>query len=231
MNAIASAKSVEKVFGAGASAARALNGVDLDVAPGEVVLLMGPSGSGKTTLLSIIGCILRQTAGRVQVCGEDVATLGRRELAKLRLHKIGFVFQDFNLLPALSAVENVEMPLDLAGVAGRQARGQALDALEAVGLQNKVRALPGDLSGGEKQRVAIARAMINRPHLLLADEPTAALDFQHGREILERLRDSAHVRACGVVIVSHDGRAREFADRIVCLEDGRLSRDTYSMTR
>jgi putative ABC transport system ATP-binding protein len=231
MSAVASAQSVEKIFGAGASAARALNGVDLEVAPGEVVLLMGPSGSGKTTLLSIIGCILRQTAGRVRVCGKDVAELGRRDLAKLRLRKIGFVFQDFNLLPALSAVENVEMPLELAGLRGERARRQALEALAKVGLESKVGALPADLSGGEKQRVAIARALINQPSLLLADEPTAALDFGHGREILERLRDSAHQKGCGVVIVPHDSRAREFADRIVCLEDGRLAPDTYSIAR
>lgn len=220
---VASVRAVEKVFGSGAAAVRALNGVALDVHCNEVLLLTGPSGSGKTTLLSIMGCILRPSAGHLRICGRETRNLSRKDLAALRLRHIGFVFQDFNLLPTLSAVENVEIPLSLSGAGAKESRQRALDVLEAVGLSGKSRAFPADLSGGEKQRVAIARALINRPSLLLADEPTAALDSRNGRVILEMLRDSGRKRECAVVIVSHDGRAREFADRIVYLEDGRLA--------
>jgi putative ABC transport system ATP-binding protein len=214
---------VEKIFGSGAAAVRALNGVDLDVYRNEVLLLMGPSGSGKTTLLSIMGCILRPSAGRLQIRGLEIEKLSRKELSAVRLRHIGFVFQDFNLLPTLSAVENVEIPLQLGGVGAKESRAKALSLLESVGLSERSRALPADLSGGEKQRVAIARALITRPSLLLADEPTAALDSRNGRGILEMLRDSGRSKDCGVVIVSHDGRAREFVDRIVYLEDGRVA--------
>ena len=231
MKQVASVTAVEKVFGSGAGAVRALNGVDLDVRQGEVLLLTGPSGSGKTTLLSIMGCILRPSAGRLHVCGQETRNLSRKDLAALRLRHIGFVFQDFNLLPTLSAVENIEMPLRLAGAGARESRRRALDLLESVGLAGKSRAFPPDLSGGEKQRVAIARALINNPSLLLADEPTASLDSRNGRVILEMLRDSGSKRECAVVIVSHDGRAREFADRIVYLEDGRLAGSPDSTTR
>ncbi len=220
---VASVRAVEKVFGSGAAAVRALNGVDLDVQRSEVLLLTGPSGSGKTTLLSIMGCILRPSAGRLHIRGRETGDLSRKDLAALRLRHIGFVFQDFNLLPTLSAVENVEMPLSLAGAGAKESRRRALDILESVGLGGKSRAFPADLSGGEKQRVAIARALINSPSLLLADEPTASLDSRNGRVILEMLRDSGRKRECAVVIVSHDARAREFADRIVYLEDGRLA--------
>jgi putative ABC transport system ATP-binding protein len=220
---VASVTAVEKVFGSGAAAVRALNGVDLNVGRNEVLLLTGPSGSGKTTLLSIIGCVLRPSAGSLRIRGQETRNLSRKNLAALRLRHIGFVFQDFNLLPTLSAVENVEIPLSLAGAGAKESRHRALDLLEAVGLGGKSRAFPADLSGGEKQRVAIARALINRPSLLLADEPTASLDSRNGRVILEMLRDSGRKSECAVVIVSHDGRAREFVDRIVYLEDGRLA--------
>jgi putative ABC transport system ATP-binding protein len=220
---VASVRAVEKVFGFGAEAVRALNGVDLDVQGSEVLLLTGPSGSGKTTLLSIIGCILRPSAGRVRIRNQDIGKLTRKDLATLRLRQIGFVFQAFNLLPTLSAVENVEIPLDLGGCGAKESRERAFEVLESVGLRDKGHAFPADLSGGEKQRVAIARALINRPSLLLADEPTASLDSRNGRVILEMLRDSGRKRECSVVIVSHDSRAREFADRILYLEDGRLA--------
>jgi len=220
---VASVRAVEKVFGSGAAAVQALNGVDLDVRRSEVLLLTGPSGSGKTTLLSIMGCILRPSAGHIRICGRETRSLSRKDLAALRLRYIGFVFQDFNLLSTLSAVENVEIPLRLAGAGAKESRQRALDILESVGLGGKIRAFPSDLSGGEKQRVAIARAFINRASLLLADEPTASLDSRNRRVILEMLRDSGRNRECAVVIVSHDARAREFADRIVYLEDGRLA--------
>jgi putative ABC transport system ATP-binding protein len=228
---VASVRSVEKVFGSGPAAVRALRGIDLDVERGEVVLLTGPSGSGKTTLLSIMGCILRATAGAVRICGHEIGSLSRGDLPPVRLRHIGFVFQDFNLLPTLSAVENAEMPLHLVGVEEGKARLRALEALSALGLSGRIDAVPADLSGGEKQRVAIARALINHPSLVLADEPTAALDFENGSAILELLRHAARERECGVVIVSHDNRAREFVDRVVCLEDGRLAPDRYSTTR
>jgi putative ABC transport system ATP-binding protein len=225
MNPVASVMSVEKVFGSGAAVVQALNGVNLDAYRGEVLLLMGPSGSGKTTLLSIMGCILRPSAGHVRIRDQEVADLTRKDLTMLRLRHIGFVFQDFNLLSTLSAAENVEMPLLLAGLGAKEARGRALAVLESVGMSNRSRAFPADLSGGEKQRTAIARALINNPSLLLADEPTAALDFKNGRVILEMLRECCRKHECGVVIVSHDSRACEFVDRIACLEDGRLVPD------
>src|SRR2546425_3606603 len=162
---VASVRSIDKVFGSGAAAVRALNGVDLDVHRSEVLLLMGPSGSGKTTLLSIMGCILRPSAGRLRISGQETGNLTRKDLAAVRLRHIGFVFQDFNLLPTLSAVENVEIPLQLSGAGPRESRESALDLLESVGLRDRSRAFPTDLSGGEKQRVAIARALITRPSL------------------------------------------------------------------
>jgi putative ABC transport system ATP-binding protein len=233
MNPVASVMSVEKVFGSGAAVVQALNGVNLDAYRGEVLLLMGPSGSGKTTLLSIMGCILRPSAGHVRIRDQEVADLTRKDLTMLRLRHIGFVFQDFNLLSTLSAAENVEMPLLLAGLGAKEARRRALAVLESVGMSDRSRAFPADLSGGEKQRTAIARALINNPSLLLADEPTAALDFKNGRVILEMLRECCRKHECGVVIVSHDSRAREFVDRIACLEDGRLAPDgaDYSTTK
>lgn len=225
MSPAATVISVHKEFGSGAATVRALNAVDLDVYRGEVLLLMGPSGSGKTTLLSIIGCMLQPTAGAVHVCGHDVTALPRKKRSALRLECIGFVFQDFNLLPALSAVENIEIPLLLRKVHVREARRRAIGALESVGLGAKENVIPAELSGGEKQRVAIARALIGKPSLLLADEPTAALDCANGRAILELLAGSASQNGCGVVIVSHDLRAREFADRVAFLEDGKLAPD------
>jgi putative ABC transport system ATP-binding protein len=220
---VASARAVRKTFGTGVAAVHAVDGVDLDVTQGEVLLLTGPSGSGKTTLLSIIGCILRPCSGSIRICGRETQPLSRKDLASLRLRYIGFVFQDFNLLANLNAVENVELPLRLRGVPPRQARHEALAALDAVGLLSCSRTFPAELSGGQKQRVAIARAVIHKPDLLLADEPTAALDSQNGRAILEMLRDSGKSRNCATVIVSHDSRAREFGDRVVCLRDGRFS--------
>jgi putative ABC transport system ATP-binding protein len=220
---VACARSIHKTFGRAAAAVQALDGVDLDVHRDEVLLLTGPSGSGKTTLLSIIGCILQPSSGSLQICGVDTRSLSRSDLALLRLRRVGFVFQDFNLLPNLSAVENVELPLTLAGVPGREARQEALRALDTVGLAAQSRVFPEDLSGGQKQRIAIARAVVHRPDLLLADEPTASLDSQTGRTILELLRGSGKFGNRGAVIVSHDSRAREFADRVVCLRDGRVA--------
>jgi putative ABC transport system ATP-binding protein len=217
----ASLRGVVKRYGHGRTAFTALRGIDLDVRAGELTLLMGPSGSGKTTLISIMGCLISPSEGSVEICGRSVGSLGERELPRIRLGNIGFVFQGFNLLESLNAVENVEVPLALQGWRGRRSREKALGLLAAMSLEGKERQLPEDLSGGEKQRVAIARALAADPSLLLADEPTAALDGRTGHQVMEIL----HARAgqgMAVVVVTHDVRLMDMADRIVRLEDGRL---------
>jgi putative ABC transport system ATP-binding protein len=215
-------KNVSKTYSPGVAAVHALNGVNLTVKSGEVVFLMGPSGSGKTTLLSVMGCILQPTSGSVSIRGREVAGLSERELPAIRLANIGFVFQGFNLFPTLSAGENVELALDLKGIRGRSARGRAMDLLGQVGIREKYDVFPADLSGGQKQRVAIARALAGAPDILLADEPTAALDSHVGRRILELVRSLAHSQGVAVVIVTHDSRMLQFADRLVHIEDGRI---------
>ena len=217
----ASLRGVVKRYGRGHTAFTALRGIDLDVRAGEFTLLMGPSGSGKTTLISIMGCLLAPSEGIVEICGRRVDGLDERALPRVRLEEIGFVFQSFNLLSSLTALENIEVPLFLRGIRGRRARIAALGLLEAVGLRGKEKQLPEDLSGGEKQRVAIARALAIEPSLILADEPTAALDIHTGRQVMEILRDRAH-KGVAVVIVSHDVRLESLADRVLRLEDGRL---------
>lgn len=211
-----------KIYGEGATAVKALDGVDLVVRKGEVVLIMGPSGSGKTTLLSVIGALLTPTSGTVNLAGEDVTILSERELPDIRLKHLGFVFQDFNLLSALSARENIELVLNLAGVKGAEAIRRAEDTLTGLGLGERLDFRPDKLSGGEKQRVAIARALANKPEILLCDEPTANLDSKIGHDIVRRLRAIAKEQDRSVVIVSHDTRIREHADRILWLEDGRF---------
>lgn len=215
-------RSITKTFDEGAASVRALAGVDLDVESGEVVLLMGPSGSGKTTLLSVMGCILRPTSGSVKIRGREVTGLDERQLPGVRLQHIGFIFQGFNLFPALTAGENVELALDLKGRRGREARRRAHELLGQVGLSEKYDAYPADLSGGQKQRVAIARALAGDPEIILADEPTAALDSVSGRAVIELLQGLAHARGRAVVIVTHDNRILPFADRIVHIADGRI---------
>jgi putative ABC transport system ATP-binding protein len=189
---------------------------------GEVVLLMGPSGSGKTTLLSIMGCILRPTSGRVFIGGHDVTELGEKDLPRVRLENIGFIFQGFNLFPNLTSGENVELTLDLKGVRGKAAKRIAGDLLDQVGLHDKYGTFPADLSGGQKQRVAIARALAGEPRIILADEPTAALDSHSGRTVIELMRDLAHRGGRAVAIVTHDNRTLAYADRIIHIEDGRI---------
>jgi putative ABC transport system ATP-binding protein len=199
-----------------------VRGVDLTAAAGEVTVVMGPSGSGKTTLLSMIGGLLRPTSGRIVMDGLDITALGRRELPRVRRHLVGFVFQTFNLLEALSAQENVEIALNVAGVTGPQAHERARTLLMEAGLAERLHFTARDLSAGEKQRVAIARALANRPRLLLADEPTANLDSDSGHEVMELLRDLTRRKGSGALVVSHDERLLEIADRILWLQDGRL---------
>jgi len=213
---------LEKTFGRDDVQVRAVRGVDLQVRPGEVVLIMGPSGSGKTTLLSMLGAMLRPTSGRIVIDGLDLATLPESKLPDLRARRFGFVFQDFNLLSALSVQENVEFALNLAGTRGHQARDRATALLNGFGLADRLRFRPDKLSGGEKQRVAIARALANEPTLILADEPTANLDSKIGHEIARLLRSIASQQGRSVIIVSHDSRLKEIADRVLWLEDGQF---------
>jgi putative ABC transport system ATP-binding protein len=214
------ASNLERRFGHGATEVRAVRGVDLDVRPGEVLLIMGPSGSGKTTLLSMLGAMLRPTSGRVVVDGTDLTALRESRLPAFRARHFGFVFQDFNLLGALSARENVEFALNLAGVRGRAARRRAEQLLSDLGLGERLGFRPHKLSGGEKQRIAIARALANEPAVILADEPTANLDSKIGHEIARLLRRAATDQRRSVVIVSHDTRLKDIADRLLWLEDG-----------
>lgn len=215
-------RSVSKVFGTGTSRQYALRDVSLSVIPGEILMLRGPSGSGKTTLLSIMGGILTPTEGEVLVQGQSMAGLDQHGLAALRLKYLGFIFQEYNLFPTLNAVGNVMVALDLLGVRGAEARRTAEDILDVVGLGDKVREYPARLSGGQKQRLAIARALAGSPAVVLADEPTAALDSENGAIIMGLLRDLARTRSTAVVIVTHDYRIKDSADRVVFIEDGRL---------
>jgi putative ABC transport system ATP-binding protein len=211
-----------KVYAAGTPAeVVALRGVDLEVARGEFVAIMGPSGSGKSTLMNLIGGLDTPTSGVYECDGVDVATLDPEELAALRRDKIGFVFQGFNLLPRMDALHNVAMPLGYARVPHGERLGLAREALEAVGLGERTGHLPSEMSGGQQQRVAIARALINRPPILLADEPTGALDSKTGEEILalfKRLRDEDHT----VVLITHDAEVAAHADRTFVMHDGEL---------
>ncbi|MBZ5500340.1 MAG: ABC transporter ATP-binding protein [Acidobacteriia bacterium] len=215
-------RELTKTYAEGAATARALDGVNLDVHPGEMTLLMGPSGSGKTTLISIMGAILRPTSGSVKIAGREITRLRERELPALRLNHIGFVFQGFNLFPTLTAAENVEVALDLKQIRGAEAHRRSRTLLDGVGLSDKYGAFPADLSGGQKQRVAIARALAGEPSIILADEPTAALDKTSGGAVMDMLRSLARDKGRAVVIVTHDNRTLGFADRIVRIEDGRI---------
>jgi putative ABC transport system ATP-binding protein len=221
--AVLGVSGVVKVFEEGSQRVEVLRGVSLEVAAGEVVALEGPSGSGKTTLLSIMGCILTPTAGEVVVEGRSVDGRSQSRLREVRRRSIGFVFQQYNLFPALTALENVAYTLNVKGVGGRAALDQARQALERVGLGDRLGFLPRDLSGGQKQRVAIARALAGSPPILLADEPTANLDTATGTQVLELFRDVAKRESKALVIVTHDPKVRQVADRVVGIRDGRLA--------
>lgn len=219
---ILQANHVTKFFGNGASEVRAVDDVSLKIKRGEMVLIMGPSGSGKTTLLSLLGALLSPTSGEVMVCGTKISALKETELAALRAEKIGFVFQGFNLFEALTVKENILFPASLKteGIAGAKERLAVL--LDKLGLTERQDALPKTLSGGEKQRVAIARAMINQPPIILADEPTGNLDSHKGQEVMMILHDITRDDDCAVLMVTHDPRVEEIADRVLWLEDGGL---------
>ena len=214
---------LRRIYGAGAAEVVALDAVSLRVAQGEVVAVMGPSGSGKTTLLSVLGGILRPTAGRVFLEGHEVSAMPEATRAEARRRLVGFIFQAFNLFAALTARENVELVLNLHGVRGREARERSRALLEAVGLERRAGHLPRDLSGGEKQRVSIARALAGSPPIVLADEPTGNLDWKTGQRIVELLIGEARARGRAVVVVTHDTRIETMADRVLRLEDGRLA--------
>jgi putative ABC transport system ATP-binding protein len=211
-----------KVFGSGRTQVLAVDHVDLTAGQGEVVLIMGPSGSGKTTLLMMIGGLLRPTSGRIFIDGLEITAMRGHELPSVRRHHVGFVFQTFNLLDALTAQENVEVALNVAGVSGAEARRRARALLVEAGLEGRLDFKAKDLSGGEKQRVCIARALANEPRLLLADEPTANLDTRHGHEVMQLLLDLTRRQGRTVIVVSHDLRLRDIADRVLWLADGRL---------
>ncbi len=223
MDTAISVHNLTKNYAEGSAGTPALAGVDLTVKRGEFVLLMGPSGSGKTTLLSIMGCILRPTSGDVFLDGKNVTELDERSLPAVRLQHIGFVFQGFNLFPTLTAGENVELSLKLKGFRAKAVKEEARRLLHLVQLDEKYDAFPADLSGGQKQRVAIARAIAGSPEILLADEPTAALDSHVGKTVVEMMSNLAHEQNKAVVIVTHDNRIIEYADRIVRIEDGQVA--------
>ena len=216
-------RNISKTYGAGETAVDAVREASLAVEPGEILAIVGPSGSGKTTLLSVAGCLLRPTSGQVVILGQEVTTFGQSQLSGFRLRHIGFVFQTFNLLPSLSARENVEIALNLAGLAGHQAHDRADRLLDLLELTQRARHRPPDLSGGEQQRLAVARALANRPDIILADEPTASLDSRVGHQVMELMRSAVIAgEARGLVVVTHDTRILDLAHRVLLMEDGVL---------
>jgi putative ABC transport system ATP-binding protein len=215
-------RGVTKTYGTGDASIVALRGIDLDVRRGELLMLVGPSGCGKTTLISIIAAILDQDSGECMVLDRDVQHMDETERALFRGVSIGFVFQVFNLLPALTAVENVAVPLLINGVSRKHAEARAREVLEAVGLSSRVSALPAQLSGGQQQRVAIARALAHDPKLIVCDEPTSNLDHETGRSMMEVMRHVAKSPDRALIVVTHDTRIYEFADRIARMDDGKI---------
>jgi putative ABC transport system ATP-binding protein len=218
---------VSKVYGSDATEVHALSSINLSVERGELVAIMGPSGSGKSTLLTIAGSLEEPTSGQVLVDGVDLATVSRSDRARMRRRTIGYVFQDFNLLPGLTAVENVTLPLELDGVRARVARATGLKALEELDVAERADRYPDELSGGERQRVAIARAIVGKRGLLLADEPTGALDSVNGEGVMRLLR-AATQRGVAGVVVTHEAQLASWADRVVFLRDGHVVDQTVA---
>ena len=215
---------VEKSFGLGDTRVRVLRGTDFVAESGKMNFLVGPSGCGKTTLISVIGAILTCEAGDITVLGEDLRALSNARLADFRLNNLGFIFQQFNLLPALNAEENASLPVVARGASTKHAERVARDLLERLGLEGQTRKMPSQLSGGQQQRVAIARALVHEPSLLICDEPTASLDAASGHTVMELLRDVALEGDRSVIVVTHDNRIFEFADRISYMGDGVITR-------
>lgn len=222
------ATDIVQVLGQGAGRVDALKSITMSLVGGELTLLMGPSGSGKTTLLSVLGCMLSPTCGTVRIRGQSTTGLGPEELAGLRRENVGFVFQSYHLFPTLTAAENVRLALDVRGERSPLARTKVDKALATVGLSHKANAFPRELSGGEQQRVAIARAIVGEPSIVLADEPTAALDSENGQAVMTVLAQIAKDPARALFIVTHDPRIMPFADRILRIEDGRIVGDQRS---
>jgi putative ABC transport system ATP-binding protein len=220
-----SARGIVKDFGSGDTRVRALHGIDIDVYPGELTYLVGESGSGKTTLISIIAGILYPTEGQVRVFGSEIYDLSKNALVLFRLSNIGFIFQQYNLIPTLTAAENASVPLVAAGVNRAEAVERARSTLEALNIGQLAERLPRQMSGGQQQRVAIARALVHDPRLIVCDEPTAALDASSGRRVMDLLREVAIQADRAVVIVTHDNRVFDLADRILEIEDGRMVGD------
>ncbi len=221
-------RNVTKIYGRGEGRVRALDGVSLRIGEGEFVAVMGPSGSGKSTAMNIIGCLDQPTSGSYLFNGVDVGRLDRKQLALLRRHYLGFVFQGFNLLARTTAIENVELPLIYRGVGYRERRALAMEALERVGLKARAHHTPGELSGGQQQRVAIARAIVTKPFVLLADEPTGNVDTKTSNEIMDLLVGLNREQKITIVMVTHEPDMAEYADRLVHFLDGRIARDVPS---
>jgi len=219
------ADNVVKELGQGAGLVVALKGVSLELVPGELTLLMGPSGSGKTTLLSILGGIMTPTSGTLTIAGEKISGMSAEELARVRRDHIGFIFQSYNLFPTLNAIENVRIALDVRGITGYAATSRSEEVLREVGLGHRLTNYPGNLSGGEQQRVAVARAIASSPSIVLADEPTAALDSENGKAVMELLARVGQDPSRAVLAVTHDHRTLSYADRIIRIEDGRIVAD------
>jgi len=227
MTAMLELRGVSKVHGSGPTEVRALREVDLTVDRGELVAVMGPSGSGKSTLLTIAGTLEDATSGEILIDGSEISAMSPDDRARLRRRSIGYVFQDFNLLAGLTAVENVALPLELDGVVSSRAQDSAHEALRSLGLEDRAGHFPDDLSGGEQQRVAVARAVVGNRRLLLADEPSGALDSVNGEAVMRLLRDACRRGMAGVV-VTHDSQLAAWADRVVFLRDGRMVDQTIS---
>jgi putative ABC transport system ATP-binding protein len=217
---------VVKSFGSGTTEVRALRGVTLSVAPGEFVAVMGPSGCGKSTMLHLAGALETPSAGSIRVAGRELSALDAAGRSALRRHDVGFVFQRLNLIPALTAIENVMLPLELAGESARAARDLAVDALEAMGLHEQLDRYPDDFSGGQQQRIAIARAVVGERRLLLADEPTGSLDTASGDEVVELIAALPARHGTAIVLVTHEPRFASWADRVIFLRDGRIVDET-----
>lgn len=220
MSVTIEARNVEKIYGEGSTAYRALRGVDFVVEEGEFVMLEGPSGSGKTTLLSIMGCVLNATQGNVRLLGHDVTNWKEKKLASFRLENIGFIFQGHNLIASMTNAENVGLVLELQGASHREAKRESRSLLDQLGIGETWNRKPADISGGQRQRVAIARALAAKPPIVLADEPTASLDATSGLLVTEMLKERAKAQNATVVVVTHDNRIHHLADRIVGIEDG-----------